>query len=1086
MKSMISSVRVQIVAFGLLFLSLFLLSPKGQLHAATPGCTDPLAQNFDPNATVNDGSCTYPSATITFTERKELSPVLDESSGLIVWQNLFWSHNDDTDINIYGFTFEDPLDLQAIPLTGLTNIDWEELTQDAHFLYMGDFGNNLGNRTNLSIYKIEKQGLLRGEVNVQEIAFSYEDQTDFNPGGPLITDFDAEAFIVTDNFIYIFTKQWTSRQTTVYRLPNEAGTHVAENMGTFNVGGLITGSVYLPEERLIALIGYNFPEIAAPFIWLLYDFQGDDFFSANKRRLDFNFLAFVAHQLEAITTVDGLIYYATNEFASTTSPFPITIPQRIHKLDLTSFLQGYLNALPSAESFFYRGAGPLSDLSNWATNPNGSGRIPASFDLDNVSWHIVSPDTLTLSTPLPVSGSNARIVLGDGSFPVHLIAESALSAPLTLSENTSVHFNGVQPPAFGEIAANTSVSISGVTNLTLSESSFWNLHISESSFAAVSPVQTVSVRGALSLENGSPQTAEGWRFAFTGSGDQLLHAVPAWSLSELALDKSAGTLEISPESQILVSDLIQFAQGQLTGAAALTLGSGGSVWDDAGLAPELRFERLISSPDFSGGNPGHWIGLASPVQVPYAGAGGLLAPLWTQGFPGAGENLPGSDSSVLLFTAQTGQPVYTPPTVNSINPGTGFFAFLLQNNPPNDNASPVDFTQPLRVTGQVPWLDGSNTYTFADLNAPATEATDGWNFLGNPLAAWLDWGNADGWQTQHISRFAWVWNPNLQQYRLMEQDAGAPIPDISTDPFISPFQAFWIRSTADSPNLTFNRDAITRQQNPEQLFDAPQQQPFIRFTLLAEGYEGHTAIRFGDTYPGQGAGNPFDAPALWPTSNNFSYVSVRSPGAQTPLMLMSRPLGLTQPLEAELFTFAVIQSQGSTSARDLSWDITDTLPESWELSLTHLPTGTVINLREQSHFVFEPAQQRAFKDMSLAPGQYPEQLFSQPEFLFAIVPEPTSGAEPALQLPAQVTLYPNYPNPFNPETRIRYSLPESAEIRLTVYDSLGRRIAVLADGLQTAGTHTAIFRSGNLSSGLYFYELRTPESTIVRKMTVLK
>lgn len=1075
MKSILQSLSFGFIFTAFLTGSIFLLFPVDTAKAATPGCTDPLAQNFDPNATVNDGSCTYASATITFTERKQLPPEVDETSGLIVWQNLFWTHNDDTDLNIYGFTFENPETLETIELTGLTNIDWEELTQDAHYLYMGDFGNNLGNRTNLTIYKIEKQGLLRGDVNVEEIFYSYEDQTDFNPGGSLITDFDAEAFIVTDDFIYIFTKQWTSRETSVYRLPNEAGTHVAENIGTFNVGGLITGSVFLPEERLIALIGYNFPEIAAPFIWLLYDFQGDDFFSGNKRRLDFNFLAFVAHQLEAITTVDGLIYYATNEFASTTNPFPITIPQRIHKLDLTSFLEGYLNGLPSAESFFYRGAGSLSDLSNWATNPNGSGRIPTTFAQDEASWHIVSPDTLTLSTSLPVSGHNARIVLGDGTFPVHLILESELNAPLYMSENTSVHVEGVQPPAFGDVAANTSVSISNVADLNLSESTFWHLSISESSFAAASPVRSVAVQGDFSLESSSAASADGWRFVLSGSGDQQLTAVPSWTLSELALNKTGGTLTISAESQIRISDLLELTQGQLTGAAALTITSGGSVWDDAGLAPELKFERLISSPDFSGGNPGHWIALASPVQVPYAGPGGLLAPLWTQGFPGAGENLPGSDSSVLLYTAQNGQPLYTPPTENLISPGTGFFVFLLQNNPPNNNASPVDFTQPLDVTGQVPWFDGSNTYTFTGLNAPDTEATQGWNFLGNPVAAWLDWENPDGWQAQHISRFAWVWNPTLQQYRLMEQDGGIPVPGISTEPYLAPFQAFWVRSVEDNPELQFNRDAITRQQNPEQMFGTPDQESYLRFTVSTEGFEGHAALRFGDRFPLQAEGNPFDAPALWPTATNFSYVSVTPSDGLKRLMLMSRPAELHQPLEAELSTFAVIMSQASTSPRTLSWSWDDALPQNWELTLTYLPTGTVINLREQNEFVFQPAA-----------GQADGQLNSQAEFLFTLDPLPTSADDAVQQTPAQVMLHPNYPNPFNPETRISYSLPESAEIRLTVYDSLGRQVAVLAEGTRSAGTHTVTFRSGNLSSGLYFYELRTPGSTLVRKMTVLK
>lgn len=1074
-----------IVVFMAMFFGVLFSYPlRAYATAEIPGCTDPLAQNFDPVATVNDGSCTYNATTITFTERKELSADVDETSGLIVWQNKFWTHNDDTDLNIYGFTFEAPLELQPIELTGLTNIDWEELTQDAHYLYMGDFGNNFGNRTNLKIYKIEKLGLLRGEVNVEEIAFSYDDQVDFNPGGSLITDYDAEAFIVTDDFIYIFTKQWTARQTSVYRLPNAAGTHVAENIGTFDVEGLITGSVYLPEERLIALIGYNFPEIAAPFIWLLYDFEGDDFFSGNKRRLDFNFLAFVAHQLEAITTVGGLIYYATNEFASTTNPFPITIPQRIHKLDLTSFLAGYLDALPVAESYFYRGFGDLEDLSNWATNPNGSGRIPTTFATDNVSWHIVSPDTLTLAAPLPVSGANARVILGDGTFPVHLIAEAEITGVLYLSENSSVHFNGVQPPAFGQIADNSSVSITGVNGLSLNESSFWNLSITESSFVAADPARTLSIRGDLVLENSSAQTADGWQFTFDGTGGQALTAIPSWAFSRMTVDKAAGTLEIAPGSQLRIASLLNLVQGQLSGSSAITIASDGSVWDDGGLAPTQTFEREITSPDFSGGNLGHWVGLASPVAAPYAGAGGLLEPLWTQGFPGSDENLPGTPSSVLLYTAQPGQPVYTGPTNNLIVPGTGFFAFLLQNNPPGDSSSAVDFTQPLRVSGAAPWFDSSGAFAFGALNGSDTGESAGWSLLGNPLAAWLNWGDGNHWQREQISRFAWVWNPITREYRLLEQDGTDPIDGIAIEPVIAPFQAFWVRATDSNPELTVDRPAVVLAGHDEQLFESPAENPFILFTMDAEGQRASTAIRFSDHYAGA-AGN-YDAPALWPASETFSYLALVPQERPVPLMLMSRTTDFTESISVEISAAAFVQSQPYSGAAELSWTLHDNLPEDWQLSLTHVPTAEVTDLRSQSSLVFETQFTSVETGTINAPVSFPEKTLSEPVFILTIQPEGSTSLSPEAEKPAFVQLQQNYPNPFNPETRITYTLPESAEISLTIYDSLGRRVAVIIQGQQAAGTHTAVFRSGNLSSGLYFYELRTPTATLIRKMTILK
>ncbi len=85
-----------------------------------------------------------------------------------------------------------------------------------------------------------------------------------------------------------------------------------------------------------------------------------------------------------------------------------------------------------------------------------------------------------------------------------------------------------------------------------------------------------------------------------------------------------------------------------------------------------------------------------------------------------------------------------------------------------------------------------------------------------------------------------------------------------------------------------------------------------------------------------------------------------------------------------------------------------------------------------------------------------------------------------------VALLPNYPNPFNPRTTIRYSLPQTAPVRLTVYDLLGRVVAVLVDALEQAGEHRVSLDASAWASGAYFYTLESLDQRLTRAMLLIK
>lgn len=97
----------------------------------------------------------------------------------------------------------------------------------------------------------------------------------------------------------------------------------------------------------------------------------------------------------------------------------------------------------------------------------------------------------------------------------------------------------------------------------------------------------------------------------------------------------------------------------------------------------------------------------------------------------------------------------------------------------------------------------------------------------------------------------------------------------------------------------------------------------------------------------------------------------------------------------------------------------------------------------------------------------------------------TATEQPA-GIPTDFVLAPNYPNPFNPTTLIRYALPVPASVRLAVYDALGRLVDVLVEADQQPGRYEVTFEAGALSIGVYYYRLETGAFQDVRVMLLVR
>ncbi|MGB2959052.1 MAG: LamG-like jellyroll fold domain-containing protein, partial [Bacteroidota bacterium] len=89
-------------------------------------------------------------------------------------------------------------------------------------------------------------------------------------------------------------------------------------------------------------------------------------------------------------------------------------------------------------------------------------------------------------------------------------------------------------------------------------------------------------------------------------------------------------------------------------------------------------------------------------------------------------------------------------------------------------------------------------------------------------------------------------------------------------------------------------------------------------------------------------------------------------------------------------------------------------------------------------------------------------------------------------LPERIQLFQNYPNPFNPVTTIRFSLPAAAEVELSVYDLLGRKVESLLSETRDAGWHSVVWDAGGYASGVYLYRLRVERSFQTGMMILMK
>ncbi len=314
---------------------------------AQSGCPDPQATNYNPAATSNDGSCQYAPTTSALPLKTQLADEVAESSGLLYTGGKLWTINDSGNTPVlFRLDSTSGRVVQQVRLSNAANVDWEDLTADAQYVYVGDFGNNNGNRRDLHILRVAQADLgpAATTASAEVINFSYPDQTDFTPRTNQ-HNYDCEAFFFANDSLHLFTKNWSDLQTRYYTVPAKPGTHVAHLKGTFNVNGLVTAAARNATGTVTGLLGYSTRD-GATFVWLLSGYRGTGFLRANKRRIELP-NALLIGQAEGLCFVGNTRAFVSNERFSNVL---VNVPPQLYTLRLGNWLPATTLATKNAAS----------------------------------------------------------------------------------------------------------------------------------------------------------------------------------------------------------------------------------------------------------------------------------------------------------------------------------------------------------------------------------------------------------------------------------------------------------------------------------------------------------------------------------------------------------------------------------------------------------------------------------------------------------------------------------------------------------------------------------------------------------------
>lgn len=789
--------------------------------------------------------------------------------------------------------------------------------------------------------------------------------------------------------------------------------------------------------------------------------------------------------------------------------------------DWTNAENWSLGTVPTENDFVIIPAGPDPPVLDLNINIG-------SFEIENgVALTLFGGNTITVSGNVEINGildieDNTAITIGgnfigSGSFTagqdteIEIGGNATLGSFLARTPGTSVNFNGDAPqtlstPNFlaenlniqNDVTATAGNELIDVQNLNI-ESGFTfemaagindTLDVEQEITGAGNFIlndNAIVLRGNLDL--GTVDASEGTVIFGIRPGETDFSGLAQQQISSLSEMRNAiinNTEGVRTFEDIIVDGALTLENGPLIISSGKSLIAPNITYNNG----TLRMRRGISAVQ-------GWRMISAPLSTTY---NDLFDNTVTQGYPNSSlGNAPGDSlqpnvlsylesyaTNELGFSATDNDRWRAPADANNtVTPGQGMFVYFF-----GDIATDTRYNTALPLTleteGQEHDGDGTN-FTF-----PVTYTADadtGWNLVGNPFAASLDWDDTN-WTKTNMDNVLYVWDPSTNDYLYWNGISGGDVDgEKLSNGIIKPFQAFWVKANGENPELSIGVDNKTtggsfsgkEYRKPASIgmkLTAGDQSRSMHITLSPDGSNGKD-IR--------------DAFRLFPfdTSTYLEFYSTLNDGTELAINNLARDFGIeiSIPIHVGGFTDGIPLNGNYT----ISWPEFGDVPESWSLVLEDTRTGEMIDLRDKDSYTFSIGQSKQkeafvnsisnFQLRNTNSDSATKNKSNAEDARFRLLIDP--GAD-AAGLPDQFELYNNYPNPFNPTTTVRFALPLEGPVQLSVYDVLGRKVADLIDENLPADFHEITWDARNLASGIYIYRLVTQDGVHTKKMSLIK